>query len=93
MVYAYRIYEYGGPDALSWEEVGVTSPGQGEVHIKHHGVGLNYIDIYTRTGLYPQESLSFVNGMEGAGEIVAVGAQVTDFKVGDRVYLTISMEL
>lgn len=85
MTKAIRIHEHGGPEVLKWEEVEVGAPGPGQVRIKHHAVGLNYIDTYHRTGLYPPGSLPCVLGMEGAGEIVAVGSGVTEFKTGDRV--------
>jgi NADPH2:quinone reductase len=85
MAHAIRVHKYGGPEVLTWEEVEVGAPGQGQVKLKQHAVGLNYIDVYLRTGLYPQPSMPFVPGMEGAGEVTAVGAGVTDLKVGDRV--------
>ncbi|MEM9027100.1 MAG: quinone oxidoreductase [Pseudomonadota bacterium] len=84
MVHAIRIHEHGGPEMLKWEEVNVGAPASGEIRVKHHAVGLNYIDTYQRSGLYPVE-LPAVLGMEGAGEVLAVGDGVTDFKVGDRV--------
>ena len=79
------MHEYGGPDVLKWEEVKVGAPGPGEVKIKQTAVGLNFIDIYLRTGLYPQPSLPFIPGMEGAGVVTAVGEGVRDLKVGRRV--------
>jgi NADPH2:quinone reductase len=82
--HAIRIYEPGGPEVLRWEEVAVGDPGPGEVRLRHRAVGLNYIDVYHRTGLYPQP-LPFTPGMEGAGEIVALGAGVTGLSAGDRV--------
>jgi NADPH2:quinone reductase len=85
MAHAIRVHKYGGPEVLQWEEVEVGAPGQGQVKLKQHAVGLNYIDVYFRTGLYPQPSLPFTPGMEGAGEVTAVGPGVTDLKVGDRV--------
>ncbi|MEZ5853242.1 MAG: quinone oxidoreductase [Hyphomicrobiaceae bacterium] len=85
MAYAIRVHKTGGPEALQYEEVEVGAPGAGEVRLKQHAIGLNYIDVYLRTGLYPQPSSPFVPGMEGAGEITAVGSGVTDLKVGDRV--------
>jgi len=68
-----------------WEEIQVGEPGPGEVRIKQHAAGLNFIDVYHRTGLYKLPSLPAVIGMEGAGEVAALGAGVTSFKVGDRV--------
>jgi NADPH:quinone reductase len=85
MVHAIRIHEHGGPDKLVWEEVEVGAPGEGEIRVKHHAVGLNYIDTYQRAGLYPLPSLPAVMGMEGAGEVAAVGAGVNEFAPGDRV--------
>lgn len=85
MAYAIRVHKTGGPEALQYEEVEVGQPGAGEIKLKQHAIGLNYIDVYLRTGLYPQPTSPFVPGMEGAGEVVAVGSGVTDLKVGDRV--------
>jgi NADPH2:quinone reductase len=81
---AIRMYETGGPEVLRWEEVTIVPPGPGEVHLRHKAVGLNYIDIYHRTGLYPLP-LPAIPGLEGAGDVVAVGAGVNDLKPGDRV--------
>ena len=85
MTHAIRVHDYGGPDVLKWEQVEVGDPGPGEVKIRQTAVGLNYIDIYVRTGLYPQPSFPFIPGMEGAGVVTAVGAGVRDLKVGRRV--------
>ena len=85
MTHAIRVHDYGGPDVLKWEQVEVGEPGPGEVKIEQTAVGLNYIDVYGRTGLYPQPSLPFVPGMEGAGVVTAVGEGVRDLKVGRRV--------
>ena len=67
MVHAIRVREVGGPDVLQWEEVEVGEPGTGQVRLQQHAVGLNYIDVYHRTGLYPQP-LPFTPGTEGAGD-------------------------
>jgi len=83
MVHAIRIHQAGGPEAMKWESVEVGAPGPGQVRLKQHGVGVNYIDVYQRSGLYKMPT-PFVAGSEGAGEVVAVGPGVTDFKVGDR---------
>jgi NADPH2:quinone reductase len=83
MVHAIRIHQNGGPEVLTWESVDVPAPGPGQVRLKQHAVGVNYIDVYQRSGLY-KLPLPFVAGSEGAGEVVAVGSGVTDFKVGDR---------
>jgi len=82
---AIRIHQHGGPEVLRWEEVETGEPGPGQVRIRHGAVGLNYIDVYHRTGLYPLPSLPWILGMEGAGKIEAVGEGVTEFKLGDRV--------
>ncbi|MEO7814697.1 MAG: quinone oxidoreductase [Sphingomicrobium sp.] len=84
MTKAIRVHAVGGPEALRWESVEVGDPGPGQVRLRHHAVGLNYIDVYHRTGLYPQP-LPFVPGVEGAGIIEAVGDGVTSVAVGDRV--------
>jgi len=60
MVHAIRIHEHGGPEVFRWEEVEVPDPGEGEVRIRQHAVGLNFIDVYIRSGLYPVESLPAV---------------------------------
>lgn len=85
MTHASRVHEYGGPEVLEWEEVEVGDPGPGEVRIRQTAIGLNYIDVYVRTGLYPQPSLPFIPGMEGAGVVTAVGEGVRDLKVGRHV--------
>jgi NADPH2:quinone reductase len=85
MTHAIRVHEYGGPEVLEWEEVEVGDPGPGEVRIRQTAIGLNYIDVYVRTGLYPQPSLPFIPGMEGAGVVSAVGEGVRDLKVGRHV--------
>lgn len=85
MVHAIRIHRTGGPEVLTWEEIDVGAPGPGEVRLRHAAVGLNYIDVYHRSGLYKLPSLPAVIGMEGAGEVVAVGSGVRDLAVGDRV--------
>jgi NADPH2:quinone reductase len=85
MSHAIRVHEYGGPDVLKWEEVAVGAPGPGQVKIKQSAVGLNFIDIYQRTGLYAQPSFPFIPGSEGAGVVTAIGEGVRDLKVGRRV--------
>jgi NADPH2:quinone reductase len=84
MTHAIRIHQTGGPEVLHWEEVEVGDPGPGQVRLRQEAAGLNYIDIYHRTGLYPQP-LPFVPGVEGAGIVASVAEDVTDFKPGDRV--------
>ncbi|MCO8591415.1 quinone oxidoreductase family protein [Burkholderia multivorans] len=81
---AIRYDQPGGPDVMKWVDVEVGAPQAGEVRIKQHAVGLNYIDVYFRTGLYPQP-LPGGLGMEAAGEVTAVGEGVGALKVGDRV--------
>jgi NADPH2:quinone reductase len=85
MTHAIRVHDYGGPELLKWEEVEVGAPGPGEVKIKQTAIGLNFIDVYQRTGLYPQPSLPFIPGMEGAGVVTAIGEGVRDLKVGRHV--------
>jgi NADPH2:quinone reductase len=85
MTQAIRVHAYGGPEVLKWEKVEVGEPGPGEVRIKQTAVGLNYIDVYSRTGFYPQASLPFIPGMESAGVVTAVGQGVKGLKAGDRV--------
>jgi NADPH2:quinone reductase len=82
---AIRMHSTGGPEVLQWEDVPVPDPGPGEVLLRQHAVGLNYIDVYFRTGLYKLPSLPAVIGQEGAGVVVAVGPDVTNLAVGDRV--------
>lgn len=84
MTHAIRFHQTGGPEVLSWEEVSVGAPGPGEARVKHAAVGLNFIDTYHRTGLYPLPLPSGI-GLEGAGTVEAVGEGVTSLKPGDRV--------
>ncbi|MDP3540722.1 MAG: quinone oxidoreductase [Azonexus sp.] len=81
---AIRLHQVGGPEVLRWEMVDVPAPAAGEATVRHHAVGLNFIDVYHRTGLYPLPLPSGI-GLEGAGVVEAVGAGVTEVKVGDRV--------
>ena len=82
---AIRIYETGGPEVMRFEDVELAEPGPGEARVRHHAIGVNFLDIYYRTGLYPSPPKPFTPGNEGAGDIVAVGKGVKDFKPGDRV--------
>ena len=84
MPHAIRIHEVGGPDVLRWEDIEVGEPGPGQVKLRQEAVGLNFIDVYHRTGLYPQ-AMPFTPGTEGAGVVEAVGSDVAHFKKGDRV--------
>jgi NADPH2:quinone reductase len=81
---AIRIHKTGGPEVLQWEEIEVGAPKAGEIRLRQTAVGLNYIDVYHRSGLYPQP-LPFVPGMEAAGIIEEIGEGVVDLKVGDKV--------
>ena len=85
MPHAIRIHKHGGPDVLAYEQVEVGAPGPGEVRLRQRAVGVNYIDTYQRSGLYKLASLPAIIGLEGAGDVVAVGSGVSDLKVGDRV--------
>ena len=84
MPHAIRMHETGGPEVMRWEEVEVGQPGPGEVRVRNTALGLNFIDTYHRTGLYPMP-LPTTLGMEGAGVVEAVGPKVKGFKAGDRV--------
>lgn len=81
---AMRIHETGGPEKLKWEEVEVPDPGPGQVRVRNTAIGLNFVDTYQRSGLYPM-ALPFILGSEGAGVVEKLGPRVKDFKVGDRV--------
>ena len=85
MNHAIRIHEHGGPEKMLWEEVPLPHPKPGEALIRQKAVGLNYIDVYFRTGLYKPPALPAVLGMEGAGIVEAIGEGVTEVAVGDRV--------
>jgi NADPH2:quinone reductase len=85
MTHAVRIHAYGDADVLRWEAMDVGRPGAGEVLLRQTACGLNYIDVYQRTGLYPAGDLPAVLGMEAAGVVEAVGEGVSDWSVGDRV--------
>jgi NADPH2:quinone reductase len=87
MVAAVRVHKVGGPEVLTYEEIEVGAPGQGQIRIKQKACGINFIDTYFRKGMYPAP-LPFVIGNEGAGDVTAVGPGVTDVKVGDRVAYT-----
>ena len=84
MTKAIRIHEHGGPEVLRWEDVEVGAPGPGQVRVKHSAIGLNYIDTYQRSGLYPLD-LPLTLGMEGAAVVEELGAGVSGLAVGDRV--------
>lgn len=90
MHHAIRIHRYGGPEVLQWEPVEVGEPGPNEVRVRHSAVGLNFIDVYERTGLYPVQFPAIL-GKEAAGVIEAVGARIKKFTVGQRVAYTSSV--
>src|SRR6266404_4104180 len=86
MVAAVRVHKTGGPEVLTYEDISVPAPGPGQIKIKNHASGINFIDTYFRSGMYPSPvGLPFVSGNEGAGEVIAVGPGVSDIKAGDRV--------
>jgi len=87
MAKAVRYHKQGGPEVLQYEDVQVGDPGPGQVRIRHAAIGVNFVDTYQRSGLYPMQ-LPQVAGNEGAGVIEAVGANVVDLKAGDRVCYT-----
>ena len=88
---AVRIHEVGGPEVLKFETVEVGDPGSGQALLRQTAAGLNYIDTYQRTGLYPLASFPVVLGMEGAGVVEAVGEGVTEVDVGDRVAYSMAL--
>ncbi len=92
MVSAVRVHKVGGPEVLTYEEIELPPPGQGQIRVKQHASGVNFIDTYFRMGMYPSPvGLPFVAGNEAAGEVVAVGPGVSDFKVGDRVAYVVAL--
>jgi NADPH2:quinone reductase len=82
---AILVREHGDSNKLLYETVQLPKPAADEVRLRHHAIGLNFIDVYHRTGLYPPPSLPFIPGMEGAGIVEAVGENVSHLVVGDRV--------
>jgi NADPH:quinone reductase len=84
MPYAIRIEQHGGPEVMKWEEIEVGDPGPGQVRVRNTAIGLNYIDTYHRSGLYPMP-MPLIIGSEGAGVVEAVGPKVKELKAGDRV--------
>ena len=92
MVVAVRVHKAGGPEVLTVEDIEIPAPGEGQIKIKQHACGVNFIDTYFRSGSYPSPvGLPFVSGNEGAGEVTAVGPGVSDFKVGDRVAYVVGL--
>src|ERR1700733_4896366 len=82
---AIRIHTHGDPSVMVWEDVPTGEPGPGQALLRHTAVGLNYIDIYFRTGLYKAPTMPAILGMEAAGVVTAIGEGVTSVAVGDRV--------
>jgi NADPH:quinone reductase len=92
MVAAVRVHKHGGPEVLTFEDVEVGAPGPGQVRVRQHACGINFIDTYFRMGMYPSPvGLPFVAGNEGAGEVTAIGEGVTDVKVGDRIAYVVAL--
>src|SRR5882762_5899719 len=92
MVAAVRVHKTGGPEVLTYEDIPVPAPGPGQIKIKNHACGVNFIDTYFRMGMYPSPvGMPFVSGNEGAGEVIAVGPGVTEIKVGDRVGYVVAL--
>jgi NADPH2:quinone reductase len=92
MVAAVRVHKVGGPEVLTYDDISLPAPGQGQIRVKQHASGVNFIDVYFRTGLYPAPGgLPFVAGNEAAGEVIEVGPGVTEFKRGDRVAYVVAL--
>ena len=85
MTKAVRVHEYGSPDVMKIEDITVADPGPGEVLLRMHAAGVNFIDTYFRSGAYKAPMMPFILGAEGAGEIAAIGSGVSNLKEGDRV--------
>lgn len=86
MVAVVRVHKVGGPEVLTYEDISVPALGPGQIRVKQHAIGVNFVDTYFRSGLYPAPGgLPFVAGNEAAGEVVEVGSGVSDFRPGDRV--------
>ena len=86
MVAVVRVHKLGGPEVLTYEDIDVAAPGPGQIRVKQYACGVNFIDTYFRMGMYPSPvGLPFVVGNEGAGEVMAIGPGISEFKPGDRV--------
>lgn len=85
MVKAIRVHETGGPEVLKWEDVEIGEPQEGEIRVKNKAIGLNFIDVYFRKGVYKAATMPYTPGMEAVGSVIAVGPGITDRKVGDLV--------
>jgi NADPH2:quinone reductase len=90
MIKAVRVHATGGPEAMRIEDIELPPPGRGEVLVRNHAIGVNFIDVYFRKGLYPAP-LPFTPGNEAAGEVIGVGKGVKDFEIGDRVAYVASL--
>ena len=86
---AIRIHQTGGPEVLSWEDIEVGDPGPGQVRLQQSACGLNYIDVYGRSGMYPVGDLPAVIGMEASGVVESLGEGVDGLAIGDRVALSL----
>ena len=91
MTEAMLVHEFGGPDVMQLSEIELKPPGKGEVLVRIHAAGVNFIDTYFRTGAYTPPSMPFIPGSEAAGEIAAVGKGVKTFKAGDRVAFVVAL--
>lgn len=91
MVKAVRVYEFGAAEVMRLEEIELPPPGPGEVRVRNHAIGLNYIDVYFRSGLYPVAQMPFIPGNEAAGEVIEIGQGVKGFKLGERVAYTVAL--
>ncbi len=91
MIKAVQVHEFGAPEVMRIEDIELSPPGPGEVRVRNHAIGVNYIDVYFRTGVYPVPQKPFIPGNEAAGEITAVGKGVKGFKPGDRVGYTVAL--
>ncbi len=91
MVAAVRVHHYGGPEVLTYEDVDLPPPANGEIRVRQTAIGVNYIDTYFRSGAYKAPSLPFTAGNEAAGEVVAIGEGVSGFRPGDRVAYVVTL--
>src|ERR1700710_1617346 len=85
MAKAIVVHDLGGPEGLKWEDVPDVAPGPGQARVRHTAIGVNFVDVYFRTGLYKAPALPFIPGHEAAGVVEAIGPGVTEGKGGDRV--------
>ena len=85
MVAAIRVHQVGGPEVMKLEDIDLPAPGKGEVRVRQTAIGVNYIDTYFRSGLYPAPAMPFIPGNEAAGDIPALGEGVGGLKTSDRV--------